>query len=161
MTRRINAGFELCEEARTSVRLGPQLFLQGVKDLIHRATLAAIDRNQPFPHRLDRFQPLRQVEQMLIRFGILHDYFGLAIDGQHERMTTFLELTKKRGCIAFEIGQRVRSRLKFMVLPEIAPLKHYIRCYHDRGLSTSLGPEHSVGGALIPGGIDALISRRD
>ena len=57
----------------------------------HRTALAQIDRSQPLLDRLDGFQPLRQVQQLLIGFGVLDDDFRLAVHGQHERMAVLFQ----------------------------------------------------------------------
>ena len=55
--------------------MGPQLFLEGIKNLIHRETLAFVNGSEPLLDCLDSFQPFGQIKQPLIGFSILHDDF--------------------------------------------------------------------------------------
>ena len=92
-----------------------QLLLQIVKRRVERAALATFHRRQALLDRPNRFQPLSQVEQPLIRFRILHDQLGLAVDGQHQRMAGPLELGKELGGVAFEIrqGMNISAQVHF------------------------------------------------
>ena len=87
--------------------MSPQLLLQLGEDGIRRAAFAAIGRGQPFLHRLDGFQPLGQVEEPLIGFGVLHHQLGLAVDGEHERLAGLLELIEEFGGVPLEVGEGV------------------------------------------------------
>ena len=47
------------------------------------------------PERLINVGPRGDVEQPLIRFGILHYRFGLTIDGQNDRTLALFQLLEK------------------------------------------------------------------
>jgi len=60
---------------------------------------------QTLPDRLDNPGFLHQVEQLLIRRGILHHEFRLTVDRQHDRLASLPQLLKKFRRVLFKVGQ--------------------------------------------------------
>jgi hypothetical protein len=94
--------------------LFPHFLLKVVKHILHRATFAEFRACQSFLDGLDGFQPLREIERSLMGFRILHDQLGLAVDGEHQRMTSLLELDREFGRVALKVRQWVNIASTFI-----------------------------------------------
>jgi hypothetical protein len=53
--------------------------------------------------RIHPFGSIGQFQQFLIGSGVLYNQFRLAVDGQHDGMTRFLQLAKEFGGIPLEV----------------------------------------------------------
>src|SRR5258708_16269512 len=62
---------------------------------------------KPLPDSLSRVGLRRDVEKALIGFGILHDRFRFAIDGENQRPLGFLEALHEFSRIAAGCGHRL------------------------------------------------------
>src|ERR1044071_9781124 len=61
-------------------------------ELIERHRLPPPDGLKPLPQRLYRLRPVEHLQHPLVALRILHDYLGLAVDRQDERIPTLLNL---------------------------------------------------------------------
>jgi hypothetical protein len=73
------------------------------------------------PHVLqaqaDAFQDagfLGDVEELLIRLGVLHDQGGFAVDGEHDRLPGLFHLLDEIGVFCLNSVREWMSRLRFM-----------------------------------------------
>jgi hypothetical protein len=71
---------------------------------------------------LNPFDGLHAIQQRLVRLGVLHDEFGFAVYGQHERMPGVPEAIQEIDRIALELteGTNVVGKVEHHILIQFA-----------------------------------------
>ncbi len=80
------------------------LFCQSCKELAHRPPFAPLCLLQPAANASNALQKLLAVEELLVGFGALNNYLGMAIDGEYYWFSRILELAKMISGVALEIA---------------------------------------------------------
>src|ERR1700687_3178514 len=80
-----------------------KLFLK----LLERLHSACFDVSQAALDAIECLPFVHEVDESLIRTGLLHDKFGLTVNCEHHRMTAATHLLQKFACVALEVAQGV------------------------------------------------------